>query len=73
MPVTLDGHPNAVQAFQELEDPASGWRCGRVVAVVRPGFLVRGHWLAPSALCHRIDQEGERHHHQEPLETVGRF
>jgi hypothetical protein len=55
MHLRLDGHPNTVKAFQELEDPASGWRRGGLVDVVRHGFLVMGQWLAQSALCHRID------------------
>jgi hypothetical protein len=32
-----------------------------------------GQWRAPSALCHRIDPSGERHHHPESLDTAGRF
>jgi hypothetical protein len=73
MPLRLDGHPNTVNAFQEREDPASGWRRGGVVDVVRHGFLVMGQGLAPSALGHRIDQSGERHHPQESLDTAGLF
>ena len=40
--LSLDGHPNAVHACQELEDPAYGWRRGGVVDGVRHGCLVSG-------------------------------
>jgi len=73
MPLSLDSHANAVQTCQALEDPADGGRRGGVGDVVRPGLLVLGHWLAPSVRCHRLDQEGERHHHHEPLDTAGLF
>jgi hypothetical protein len=71
MHLSLDGHPNAVNAFQALADPASGWRRGGMVDVVRHGFLVMGQWLAHAALCHRLAPSGERHHHQEALDTAG--
>jgi hypothetical protein len=55
MHLSADGHPNAGNAFQELEDLASGWRRAELVDVVRHGFLVIGQWQAQSALYHRID------------------
>ena len=64
MHLTVYGHPNAVNAFQQLEDPTSGWRRGGVVDLVRHRLVVVGQVLAQSALCHRVDQQGERHHHQ---------
>ena len=71
--LSLYGHPNAVKAFQELDDPASGGRRGGLGEWVRHRLVVVGSWLAPAALCHRVDQQGERHHHQHPVDTAGLF
>lgn len=71
LPRTVDGHPHAVHAVQAWDDPASGWRCGGGVDGVRPGCLVMGPVVAPSAWCHRLDQAGARQPQQAPRDPTG--
>jgi hypothetical protein len=73
MHVSLYRHPDAVNAFQELEASPQGRRRGRLGELVRHGLLVRGSWLAKSALRHGVDQQREGHHHQQSFNAAMLF
>jgi hypothetical protein len=42
MPLILHRHADSVNAFQQLEDPPSGWRWCGLIDWVRPGLMVFG-------------------------------
>jgi hypothetical protein len=43
------------------------------VDLVRHGLTVLGSWLSKSALRHGVDQQRQRHHHEQPFNPVGFF
>jgi hypothetical protein len=66
-------HSHTVNAFQQWENPSQGrGRCG-LVDLVRYRLVVACSLLAQSALRHRVDQQGEGHHHQQPFKPAGLF
>ena len=67
----LHRHTDAVNPFEKLEDPAQGRPLGRLVHLVQHRLVVSHEGLAQSTLRDRIDQEGERHHRQQPLNPGG--
>jgi hypothetical protein len=62
--LTLSEHTNAMNPFQELNDPPQGWPLRGLVDLVWHGCVIPGSLLAQSTLRHRIHHEGSRHHHQ---------
>ena len=62
-----------MHAFQQLEDPTSGRRRGGVVDLGRHGLTVLGSLLSKAALRHGVDQQRQRHHHEQPVKPVGFF
>jgi hypothetical protein len=58
MDLALYGHADAMNAFEQLEDPPQSRPLRRLVDWVRYRLVLQGSWLAPSALRHRIHQQG---------------
>jgi len=71
--LALDGDPDTVHPFQQLEKPTEGRTGGRLVDWVRHGVVLSGSVLAHATLRHRIDAQGSRHHREQPLHPRGVF
>ena len=50
--------------FEELEDPTQGGPLSRLVDLIRYRVVLTHQLLAQAALCHRLHEQGARHHHQ---------
>lgn len=66
-------HSHTVHACQPWENPSEGRGRWGWVDVVRYRLVVACSWLAQSALRHRVDQQGEGHHHPQPFNPAGLF
>src|SRR5262245_12281210 len=73
MDLTLPGHANAMNPFEPLEDPTQGRPLRRLVDLVWYRLVLPRSLLTQSPLRHGIDQLGQRHHHQQPLNTTRFF
>jgi hypothetical protein len=73
MHLALHRHPDAGNAFQQLAHPPQGGCHGRLVDVVRHRLVLACSLLTHAALCHRVNQQGEGHHHQQPVDPAGLF
>ena len=73
MHLPVQGHLDAVHAFQQREGPTYGRRRGGVVDVVRHGLMVPRSWRSTPALRHGVDQQRQRHHHEPPVNPLGFF
>ena len=71
--LTLHRHANAMNPFEQLEDPTQGRPLRRLVDLVWYRLVLTRSWLAQSTLRHGIDQQGSCHHHQQPLNTARFF
>ena len=56
--LTLHGHANAMNPFEQLEDPTQGRPLRRLVDLVWYRLVLTRSWLAQATLRHRIDQQG---------------
>ena len=68
-----DLHPDTFDPFQHLEHPSQSRTVRGVVDLIRDRLVLTGSCLTQTTLCHRRDQERQRHHHQKPLNTRGFF
>ena len=62
--LVLHGHADAVDPFEELEDPTQGWPRSRLVDLIRYRFIAIGSLLTQSALRQRIHEQSQRHYQQ---------
>jgi hypothetical protein len=58
MNLALHSHADAMNAFEQLEDPTQSRPLRRLVDLVRYRLVLQGSLLAQSALRHRINQHG---------------
>jgi hypothetical protein len=55
--MALHGYADAVNPFEQLENPTQGWPLRRLVELVRHGLGLVRQVLAQSALRHGLDQQ----------------
>ena len=71
MPLHGTGH--AIDALQELEDPAEGRSGRRLPDLGGEGVVLPCQLVSHPALGHSIDQQRQGHYHQETLDPGGLF
>ena len=71
--LVLDGDADAVNPFEQWEEPTQGRSWSRLVNLVRYGLVLLRSLLAHPTLRHRINQQRQGHHHQQPLKPTGFF
>src|SRR5712691_12719302 len=71
--VPLHGKGHAIDALQELEDPAEGRSGRRLPDLVGKSVVLPCHLVSHPALGHGIDQQRQGHYHQETLDPGGLF
>ena len=62
--LTVDRHTDALDPVQHLKHPPQSRTARRLVDLIRDRFVLTGSFSAQTALCHRIDQQRQGHHHQ---------